>query len=300
MKMHQKFTFIIIIITFICLGITPSYASYLPKVEPVPGGIVQIPVDIQTKPIIEYQEHRVLVVADEGENHSWLAIVGIPLTIQPGQEVIQIKHPRFIKAFFQVDEKTYPVTDSEVESACSQPIFIDEMKQLNKENGYNNGIFSYWSDTNPFKKKYILPLQGDILCGFGVHCRIHGSIESCHQGIDLAANKGTAVKAVAPGVVLAVESQLDSGDIVVIDHGQGVISIYENLQDLQVKPKQYVAQGKTIGTVFQGGADQIPYIHWGMVLNQVKVNPLLFVEEKNIDVEPKKAKGFSFSISFIV
>lgn len=270
--------------TFICLGNAASYASYLPKAEPVPGGIARIPIDTQTKPIIEYQDHRVLVVTDEDDNHAWLAIVGIPLTTQPGREVIQIKHPRFVKQFFQVDEKTYPVIDAEIESPCTQPVFIEEIKQFNKENGYNNGIFSYWSDTDPFKKKFILPLQGDILCRFGVECGIHGSTGRCHQGIDLAANEGTPVKAVAPGVVLAAENQVGSGDIVVIDHGQGVISIYENLGDLQVKPNQYVAQGKTIGSVSQSGTDHVPYIHWGMVLNQVKVNPLLFVSETDIIV----------------
>ena len=290
--MHQRMVCFIACIGVIWLGNMPATAAYLPKVDPVPGGIVQISIEIETKPIIDYQDHRVLVVADDSESQFWLAVVGIPLTAQPGQHVIQIKHPRYIKQFFKVAEKVYPLTDPQIESPCPEPIFTEEMKRVRKGIGHNNGIFSYWSDSNPFKTAFIPPLQSErILCGFGVECRTHGSIGNCHQGIDLAAEQGTAVKVIAAGVVLVTESNIDSGDSVVIDHGQGVISVYQNLAELQVKPNQYVAQGKTIGTVAQGGADHLPYIHWAILLNEVKVNPLLFVSETDIVIQATDANG---------
>lgn len=283
--MHQRMVLFIACISVILLGSVSALAEYLPKADPVPGGIAQIPIGVQMKPTIDYQDHRVLVVPNGDESYAWLAVVGIPLTVQPGQHVIQIKHPRFIKQFFQVDEKVYPVTDPQMESVCPEPIFIEEMKQVRQENGVSNGILSYWSDSDPFKTGFIPPLRGEILCGFAVQCQTHGSIGSCHQGIDLVAEEGSPVKAVAAGVVLATGNHFNLGDSVIIDHGQGVISIYANLDNVQAKPKQYVAQGKVIGMVAQSKDEVLPFIHWAIVLNQVKVNPLLFVAEADIVTE---------------
>lgn len=70
-----------------------------------------------------------------------------------------------------------------------------------------------------------------------------------HSGVDLLANVGTAVDAIAPGAVVFAQNQGTYGNLVIINHSGGLQSRYAHLDSIQVKVGQQVSKGQSIGTV---------------------------------------------------
>ena len=136
----------------------------------------------------------------------------------------------------------------------------------------------YW------RKGFIVPVKGRISGNFGNQRVFNGIPKSPHTGADIAAPEGTPVKAAGDGVVvLSGKDYFYTGNMVVIDHGQGLQTIYAHLKDASVKEKDAVKKGDVIGHVGQTGRATGAHLHWGASLNNVRFNPysLLDVNEKS-------------------
>ncbi len=119
----------------------------------------------------------------------------------------------------------------------------------------------YWSG------KFQLPASGRISMPFGQH-----------KGVDISAKIGTPVGASNAGRVVLAEKLLSHGNTVVIDHGQGIFSIYLHLDRIQVAVGQQVEKGQLIGTVGNTGISTGPHLHFGLSVHDVRVDPLQWIE----------------------
>jgi murein DD-endopeptidase MepM/ murein hydrolase activator NlpD len=95
--------------------------------------------------------------------------------------------------------------------------------------------------------------------------------------MDIAAAAGTPVKVTASGWVLHTDNFFFSGNVVYVDHGSGVISMYAHLSKIQVKAGDTVQQGDIIGEVGSTGRATGPHLHWSVYLNGEAVDPSLFL-----------------------
>ena len=119
------------------------------------------------------------------------------------------------------------------------------------------------------------PATGRISGVFGSQ-RIYGERPAAyHAGLDIAAPHGTIVKAPLPGIVrLASDGPFSlEGNIIILDHGQGLHSAFLHLSRILVKPGEIVAQGQDIGRIGTTGRSTGPHLHWGMTWHGVKVDP---------------------------
>jgi len=119
------------------------------------------------------------------------------------------------------------------------------------------------------------PATGRISGVFGSQ-RIYGEKPAAfHAGLDIAAPHGTMVTAPLPGIVrLASDGPFSlEGNIIIIDHGQGLHSVFLHLSRILVKPGEIVAQGQEIGRIGTTGRSTGPHLHWGMTWHGVKVDP---------------------------
>lgn len=102
-----------------------------------------------------------------------------------------------------------------------------------------------------------------------------------HDGVDIAASEGTPVKACASGKVSDIKDDYMMGEEVIIDHGNGVQSLYANLtRQVTVKKGQEVEVGDTIGAVGDTAEAEIavePHLHFEIMKNGVDVDPLAFI-----------------------
>jgi murein DD-endopeptidase MepM/ murein hydrolase activator NlpD len=134
---------------------------------------------------------------------------------------------------------------------------------------------------------YILPLEGNIITGYSNDKLVYDKTMNdyrVHDGIDIAANQGTPVKACADGVVLDVRVDDMLGQEVIIQHGGGITSVYANLTTgIMVKKGQKLEAGDVIGAVGQTAICEIalvPHLHFAMTKNSQYVDPLITMGKK--------------------
>jgi murein DD-endopeptidase MepM/ murein hydrolase activator NlpD len=125
---------------------------------------------------------------------------------------------------------------------------------------------------------FVWPCKGRVSTNFGMARSINGRIQYRHKGLDIAAAMGTPVVAANAGVVMLVRPDYRlHGKTIVIDHGQGVGSLYLHLSEILVSEGQRVAQGDLIGRVGATGAATGPHLHWGMYVGGEAVEPQFWI-----------------------
>jgi murein DD-endopeptidase MepM/ murein hydrolase activator NlpD len=123
-----------------------------------------------------------------------------------------------------------------------------------------------------------MPIKGVVSSGFGSARRfVAGGPVSYHTGVDLAVDAGTPIHAVNDGVVAIAEKLPISGNIVAIDHGAGVFSLYFHQSKILVHVGEKVTRGEVIGLVGTTGLSTGPHLHWEMRVDGVPTNPLAWV-----------------------
>lgn len=135
----------------------------------------------------------------------------------------------------------------------------------------------YW------REGFVLPVEGRISGEFGNQRIFNGTPKSPHSGTDIAAPAGTPVKAAGSGtVILNGKNYFYTGNMVIIDHGQGLQTIYAHLSRSAVKQGQKIKQGDIVGYVGATGRATGPHLHWGASLHNVRFRPhaLLDINDK--------------------
>ena len=119
------------------------------------------------------------------------------------------------------------------------------------------------------------PLPGRA-AGGGVGWRIHPvyKYKSCHTGVDSGAPSGTPIRAAASGVVLSTTVSRAYGNMTLIDHGDGMVTMYAHQSQFGVSPGQAVGNQDVIGYVGSTGFSTGPHLHFEVHLNGVPYNPM--------------------------
>jgi hypothetical protein len=98
-----------------------------------------------------------------------------------------------------------------------------------------------------------------------------------HRGLDYPAPEGTEVHAPAPGTVVLAGPLVVTGNTVVVDHGQGVVSVFYHLAQARVTVGQILEAGNVVGTAGATGIAATPHVHWGTYVNGAPVDPRVFL-----------------------
>jgi len=120
---------------------------------------------------------------------------------------------------------------------------------------------------------YIRPVSGRVSSSFGY--RIHPILgyQKLHTGIDFAATAGTPIQASRAGTVIRASYNSSYGNHVIIDHGNGVTTLYAHMSALNTRNGAKVSQGQVIGYVGSTGMSTGPHLHLEFRLNGNLVNP---------------------------
>jgi murein DD-endopeptidase MepM/ murein hydrolase activator NlpD len=122
------------------------------------------------------------------------------------------------------------------------------------------------------------PVRGWVTSEFGMRNNPFGSGREFHRGIDIASRPGKEVIAPADGFVLEVAHRSDDGNIVKIEHGYGVSTCYAHLSKAAVKEGVPVKKGDVIGYVGNTGRSTGAHLHFGVIVNNIPVNPRKYLK----------------------
>jgi murein DD-endopeptidase MepM/ murein hydrolase activator NlpD len=123
----------------------------------------------------------------------------------------------------------------------------------------------------PSASGFIWPVSGTVVSGFGMRW---GRL---HEGIDIAASSGTPIWAAAAGTVIHAGWLGGYGNLVVVDHGNGLATAYAHASAILVGVGQQVAQGETVALVGSTGNSSGPHLHFEVRVNGTAVDPLLYL-----------------------
>ena len=123
-----------------------------------------------------------------------------------------------------------------------------------------------------------------LVSGFGKRINPFHKGNYDHSGVDFAATRGTSVMATAKGTVVDTKSgsdlQAGYGNYIEIDHGNGLITRYAHLEEVNVRVGQRVSKGFVIGTVGMSGGAVAPHVHYEIIREGKQVDPVPYFMEK--------------------
>ncbi len=164
---------------------------------------------------------------------------------------------------------------SQVSTFTKQQLAHIRASSVRKKPGFASRQKTLW-----FKDGFTYPLKTFVKTSpFGAQRILNGEPKRPHYGVDIAAPAGTPIYAPADGVVsLADDDLYFEGQMVMIDHGQGLISMYLHMSDIDVKPGQEVKRGQRIGTVGSTGRSTGPHLCWRLKWRNRNLDPELLTK----------------------
>lgn len=123
----------------------------------------------------------------------------------------------------------------------------------------------------------IRPANGWTTSRFGHRVSPFTGRKEFHKGVDIANRKGTAILSTANGIVAYAGNKGTMGNVLVIDHGHGMITRYAHLSEVLKKQSEKVKRGDIIAQMGNSGRSTGPHLHYEVHLNGVPVNPEQYI-----------------------
>ena len=243
------------LLMLLCLTFNAHADSYITRTlnKPVPGGVAVVELGPSAAaPKATYQGKPVLVVK---EQDNWLAIVGIPLTVKPGNERIS-SGSRSLP--FIVGYKKYPEQHITLKNKSQVNPDPAQLKRIEAELAVQIKAYRSFSPNLPSNLVLDKPVNGPLSSKFAVPA-------------------GTPIKTPANGKVILVGNYFFNGNTVFVDHGQGFISMFCHMSKIDVKVGDQLTRGAVVGKVGSTGRATGPHMHWNISLNDARVDPAIFI-----------------------
>jgi len=244
---------------------------------PVPGGVAVIALPADVAPAsLRYDGQRILSTHSDGHDY---AIVGLALGTAPGTHHLDAKtrtgNP--LRLAFEVRDRKYEEQHITIKDTHKVNPDQQELERIGRESKAIQAALRHWSNREPATLAFIQPVDGPYSSSFGLRRYFNEQPRKPHSGLDIAAPAGAQVRAPAPGTVIATGEYFFNGNTVFIDHGEGLVTMYCHLSAIDVKPGDRLETGDPVGKVGMTGRVTGPHLHWGVSLNDARVDPRLFL-----------------------
>jgi murein DD-endopeptidase MepM/ murein hydrolase activator NlpD len=209
----------------------------------------------------------------------YLALGAIELKSKPGPHILKLKVGNMQKSLkLTVRKGKFPklkITLPE-DKVILSPEDLDRTK---RENERLDTIFQTISN-KLWDGCFVRPLNNELSTAFGTERTMNGKWVSIHKGVDIKGKAGEEVSASNNGRVILAEGLFFGGNTIILDHGQGIYTIYMHLSKMEVTPGDSVKKGEVIGLVGSSGRSSGPHLHFGAKVMNIPVNPVSLTDLK--------------------
>ena len=262
-----------LLISLLTLSLSSMSFAALPKDSRRAGGIAVIPLSDSIDKV-SYQNRPVMIVKENAQKY---AIFGIPLSAPLGNLQLETNQNPI-----SISIASYPYAEQHIKLKDQSYVNPDQaqLDRYAQEAKEQNAVYLSFSPAQWASfPNFIVPTKGKFSNSFGRKRFFNGEQRAPHSGLDIPAPVGQAVVAPTAGVVVQTGNYFFNGNTVMIDHGQGLISMFCHLSAIKVSIGQHLNQGDLIGLVGKTGRVTGPHLHWGMSLNDARVDPQLFLNK---------------------
>ncbi len=216
------------------------------------------------------------------------AVCAVPLNAPLGAQPLEIvlADRRTVTRTLTVRKGDYGEEHLRLPAEMANPTSPAHLKQIKNDRRRLRRAYGSSAALIRFSHPFTRPLSSTIITPFGRRRYLNDIPKSPHGGIDLRGKTGTPVPAAAGGRVAFSGRLYYSGNAVIIDHGLDIFSLYLHLNSIAVAVGEQVKQGQIIGTVGSTGRVTGPHLHWGIKVNGIFVDPLEFIKESRLLLQP--------------
>ncbi len=271
------------------LIISPALLA-LPQQALVPGGIALLQLPDYTNETQVFFDGKKVAVFPLGD--SWFAMAGIGLKTTPGDYEFSVRQADGItfNTRVRIKYKKYDEQHLTIKNKRKVNPNKQDMERISSESIRKKNARRQFTENTP-QVGFIWPVTGRISSIFGLRRFFNEQERRPHSGLDIAAAEGTPVKAAADGTVIDAGNFFFSGNMIYLDHGQGIITLYAHLSKIAVKPGDKIKQGEIIGKVGQTGRVTGPHLHFAVYANQTLIDPVFMLPAGGNNYTPVESKA---------
>src|SRR5438270_2991688 len=210
--------------------------------------------------------------------HCWYAIAGVSLATKPGTYTLRVEgkdaggKETAMSYLVHVSTAHYPTSVIKVAPAFVEPPKETEPVIAAADTAKKQAFAA--TDPNPlWSGAFEPPTQTETSGVFGSSRTYNGVKKSQHLGLDFRASIGTPVHATNAGTVILARPLYFEGNCIMLDHGQGLLTIYMHLSEFKVKEGEKVAAGQLIALSGGTGRSTGPHLHFAVRWHGEYLNP---------------------------
>lgn len=225
----------------------------------------------------KWLDHEIFFTFDASQK-VWFGLAGASLETKPGAYPIELRGETnsgqaiTYKQGIRVVRQRYPKVTLTVPGRYTAPD-PEQLRVIEHDKEMKAETFKTLTADREWRGSFQPPVTAEISDVFGAQRVFNGAVQSTHQGLDYRVPTGTPVAAVNSGSVLLARPFYFEGNCVVLDHGQGLLTLYLHLSEMRVKEGERVAKGEQIGLSGGTGRATGPHLHLAVRWQGVYLNP---------------------------
>jgi murein DD-endopeptidase MepM/ murein hydrolase activator NlpD len=240
--------------------------------------MVRVVPPVQLKSLAgKWLEHDLFFSYDP-TSRSWFGIAGVSLETRPGS------YPLFLHGItisgseisfrkgIGIRKGKYRSIAVIVAKQFTEPS-SEQLERINQERTIKQDLFGRVSAKRQWYGAFRSPVDAPISDVFGTRRMFNGKVQSTHRGLDYAVPQGTPVLAMNSGTVLLARPMFFEGNCVVLDHGEGLLTMYLHFSEIKVKEGEHVQRGQELGLSGGTGRATGPHLHIAVRWQGTYLNP---------------------------
>jgi murein DD-endopeptidase MepM/ murein hydrolase activator NlpD len=221
---------------------------------------------------------------------TWVGLGGVSVETSPGNYPLELsgetsagesaakaaaRQISFTRKFV-IRRANYPKTQITVDRKFTEPS-PDQTRQIDEAKKIKQDFLNRVTPEREWAGSFAAPAVAPISDVFGTQRVFNGKTQSSHLGLDFRVPSGTPVAAMNAGTVLLARSLYFEGNCVVLDHGQGLLTIYMHLSEFKVKEGEQVARGQEVGLSGGTGRATGPHLHVAVRWQGTYLDPAVLI-----------------------